>query len=740
MNPEPPCCEHSKAEQGHHRDPHISPTLEWFCPMCPGVESDTPGACPKCGMALERNPEFISNAPAQTEDAESRDMARRFWLAFVLTLPTMVLAMGGHLPGLGTMNPIGSAWMQLALSTPVVLWCGWPFFERGVRSLRSGQLNMFTLIALGTGAAYTFSTVVLLVPGLLPHTILHDGMLPVYFEASAAIVTLVLLGQLLEARARTGTGAAIRALLGLAPTSAHRLEPTGEVDIALELVTVGDLLRVKPGEKIPVDGRVVDGRSTVDESMLTGEPIPVEKAAGTPVVAGTLNERGSLVIQAERVGSSTLLAQIVRMVAQAQRSRAPIQRLADTVSAWFVPAVVSAALLTFVVWISIGPEPRLAFAVINAVAVLIIACPCALGLATPMSIMVGVGRGASMGVLIKDAAALETLGRVRVLLVDKTGTLTQGKPVVTQVITANGFHENDVLAAAAAVEAASEHPLADAVVRTAKERGLPIANVDEFESVPGDGVSGSVSGHAIRVGTPSFAIPSGPTTPRDPDLAVEAERLQSTGQTVVWISIDHHPAGLLAIADPLKATTPAAIAAIQSLGIEVVMLTGDNEHTAAKVAAQLGISAFVAGVKPAEKQRHVAMRKANGNVVAMVGDGVNDAPALALADVGIAMGTGTDVAMHSAGITLIRGDLSGIIDAIALSRATMVNIRQNLAFAFLYNGLGIPIAAGILYPFSGILLSPIVASAAMALSSVSVIANALRLRTSPLQKHSIRQH
>ncbi|MCX6972959.1 MAG: copper-translocating P-type ATPase [Verrucomicrobia bacterium] len=728
--------------------------------MCPGVESDKPGACPKCGMALERNPTFqrpakkvytcpmhpevrqdspgicpicgmaleaATEANTGEEDhSELRDMTRRFWIGAALTVPVVVLAMGAHLPGLSAIPGNVSAWVQFLLSTPVVLWAGWPFFERGARSLVSRHLNMFTLIALGTGAAYLFSLFVLFVPDVLPHTLRHGGTLPVYFEAAAAIITLVLLGQVLELRARAGTGEAIRTLLGLAPTTAHRLRDGMEEDVPLDVVAAGDQLRVKPGEKIPVDGLVVEGRSTVDESMLTGEPVPVEKTVGEKVVAGTLNGTGSFVMSAERVGAETMLAQIVQMVAQAQRSRAPIQRLADVVSAWFVPAVVVIAVVTFGVWAIFGPEPALIYALVNAVAVLIIACPCALGLATPMSIMVAVGRGASLGVLVKDAEALETLGKVTTLVVDKTGTLTEGRPKVTEIVTMSPFAEAEILAAAAALEAQSEHPLAGAVVAAARERDLKLPQVESFEAVTGGGVTGRVNGKPIVVGKLTL-IADGHDLEKQP-LSEQAARLQSEGQTVIWVGIDGQVAGFLALSDPIKASTPEAISAIHALGIKILMLTGDNKQTAERIGAQLGIDEIAAEVSPKDKQRRVTERKSEGAVVAMAGDGVNDAPALAAADVGIAMGTGTDVAMHSAGVTLVKGDLRGIVHAIALSRATMRNIRQNLAFAFLYNTLGIPIAAGVLYPFFGILLSPIIASAAMGLSSVSVIGNALRLK------------
>ena len=748
------CCAHHEPAAGL-----IRPTKEWFCPMCPGVESDRPGSCPKCGMALERNPTFraaaktIFTCPMHPEvrqetqgacpkcgmaleptdappedDGELRDMTRRFRVAAALSIPVVILAMGAHLPPLDRVPGNLSAWLQFLLSTPVVLWAGWPFFERGVRSVLTRHLNMFTLIALGTGAAYAFSVAVLLAPGLLPHSLRHGPALPVYFEAAAAIITLVLLGQVLELRARAGTGEALRALLGLAPKVAHRISDGGEEDVPLDSVEVGALLRVKPGEKIPVDGVVVEGRSAVDESMLTGEPLPVEKTAEAKVVAGTLNGTGSFVMRAERVGAETLLAQIVEMVAQAQRSRAPIQRLADAVSAWFVPAVVLVAIGTFVAWLLLGPEPALISALVNAVAVLIIACPCALGLATPMSIMVAVGRGASLGVLVKDAEALETLGKIDLLVVDKTGTLTEGRPKVTAVVTAPAFSEADVLAAAAALEVHSEHPLAGAVVEAARAKSLALPRVDDFEAVTGRGVAGRIDGRPVAVGQPDFVAPD----LAEISLASEAARRQAEGQTVIWVALDRQPAGVLALADPIKPSTPEAIAKIHALGIKLLMLTGDNAATAQRIGAELGIDEIVGGVTPQDKQRYVMERKAAGAVVAMAGDGVNDAPALAAADVGIAMGTGTDIAMHSAGVTLVKGDLRGIVHAIALSRATTRNIRQNLTFAFLYNALGIPVAAGVLYPFFGVLLSPILASAAMALSSVSVIGNALRLKRSRL--------
>lgn len=726
--------------------------------MCPGIESDKPGSCPRCGMALERNPAFqrpvkyvcpmhpevrqnhpgncpicgmalelaTSGAESPEDDSELRDMSRRFWGGAILTLPIVLLAMGAHLPPFDMIPARISAWIQFLLSTPVVLWAGWPFFVRGVRSIITRHLNMFTLIALGTGMAFIFSVVVLFAPGVLPHSFRHDDGLPIYFEAAAVITVLVLLGQVLELRARAGTGAAIRALLGLAPKTAHRVRDGVEEDVSLDAIGTGDVLRVKPGEKIPVDGSVLEGRSPVDESMLTGEPIPVVKETGSKVVAGTLNGTGSFLMRAERVGADTMLSQIVQMVAQAQRSRAPIQRLVDVVSGWFVPAVVLVAVLTFIIWARFGPEPALIFGLVNAVAVLIIACPCALGLATPMSIMVGVGRGASLGILVKDAEALETLGKVDTLVVDKTGTLTEGKPSVTAIVPAAGIDEDALLAAAATLEGQSEHPLAGAVVRAARERGLKLGAVSDFEAVTGGGVTGQVDSTRIIVGKRSLLMDGG-FSGLDA-LDAEASRLQSDGQTVIWIAVGERLGGILALADPIKRTTPEAIAGIHASGVKIVMLTGDNHQTAERIAAKLGIDEVHAEVSPRDKQKKVSALMDGRKVVAMAGDGVNDAPALAAADVGIAMGTGTDVAMHSASITLVKGDLRGIAHAIALSRATMRNIRQNIAFAFLYNTLGIPIAAGVLYPFFGVLLSPIIASAAMALSSVSVIGNALRLK------------
>ncbi len=696
----------------------------YTCPMHAEVRKDHLGVCPICGMALE--PLAVADAPDETQ-SELREMQRRLWIGVVLASPLVVLSMGEMLPVIRDIPGTVSNWIQFTLSTPVVLCAGWPFFVRGWNSILHRHLNMFTLIALGTSAAYVYSVVALLFPGLFPETFqTHGGAVGVYFEAAAVITVLVILGQVLELKARAGTGAAIKALLGLAPKTARRLKDGVEEEMALSDVRVGDVLRVKPGEKIPVDGVVQEGGSSVDESMLTGEPMPVSKKPENTVSAGTVNGTGSFLMRAERVGDETLLAQIVTMVAQAQRSRAPIQRLADVVSGWFVPVVVAISLLAFAVWMIWGPEPRLAYAVINAVTVLIIACPCALGLATPMSIMVGVGRGAQLGVLVKNAEALETLEKVNVLIVDKTGTLTEGKPVVTDILPVSGWDDKSLLALAAAVESHSEHPLAGAVVRSAKDKGLKISEVSDFQSITGGGVQGNVDGRQVIVGQASLLREL--SVSGVDGLEQEAVVLRDSGKTVVLIAINGKAAGLLALSDPLKPTTQEAISALRCMDLKVMMLTGDNAQTAQHIADQLGIDEVIAGVSPRDKIDKVQSLKASGQRVAMAGDGVNDAPALAAADVGIAMGTGTDVAMESAGITLVKGDLRGIVHAIALSRATLRNIRQNLTFAYLYNVLGIPLAAGVLYPFFGVLLSPMLASAAMALSSVSVIGNALRLR------------
>jgi Cu+-exporting ATPase len=679
-------------------------------------------------MALEPETVTADEGP----NPELVDMTRRFWVSAALTAPLLALAMGDMLaPALaGRLGTGASLWLQLTLSTPVVLWAGWPFFARGWYSLRTRQLNMFTLISLGTGAAYGESVFAVLFPDALPHDMRHGDAPPVYFEAAAVIVTLVLLGQVLELRARSATSGAIRALLGLAPKTARRIREDGtEEDVPLAEVTPGDRLRVRPGERVPVDGVVLEGRSGVDESMITGEPIPVEKFPGSRVTGGTVNGTGTLVMRAERVGADTLLAQIVRMVAEAQRSRAPIQRLADRVSAWFVPAVVVVAGLAAIGWSLWGPDPRVAYAIVNAVAVLIIACPCALGLATPMSIMVGTGRGAQAGVLIKNAEALEVMEKVDTLVVDKTGTLTEGKPRLVTVAAAPGSSETELLAIAAGLEVASEHPLAAAVLAAARERGVTPAPVEEFESVTGQGVVGRAGGRRAALGNLRLLAAEG----ADPGpLAERAEVLRREGQTVMFLAVDGAPAGLLGVADPIKPSAQEAIQLLHAERLRIIMLTGDSRTTADAVARSLGLDDVVAEVQPAEKALAVKRLQGEGRVVAMAGDGVNDAPALAQAHVGIAMGTGTDVAMESAGITLVKGDLRGIVRARRLSRATMRNIRQNLVWAFVYNALGVPVAAGLLYPFLGLLLSPIMASAAMSLSSVSVIANALRLRRAAL--------
>jgi len=701
----------------------------WTCPMHPEVRQDHPGACPICGMALE--PEMVSHDTGPS--AELIDMTRRFRIGLALALPVFALEMGGHLfPLVHRLVPMSlSVWIQLALATPVALWAGWPFFERGWASLKSRNLNMFTLIAMGTGVAWLYSVVAVLAPGLFPPAFRDaHGNVAVYFEAAAVITVLVLLGQVLELRARERTSGAIRALLGLAPRTARRLLPDGaEEEVSLDLIAVGDRLRVRPGEKVPVDGTVLEGRSSLDESMVTGESMPVTKTASDNVIGGTLNQTGALVMAATRVGRDTMLARIVQMVAEAQRSRAPIQRMADRVSGWFVPAVLGVAVLAFAAWGLWGPEPRLAHGLIAAVAVLIIACPCALGLATPMSIMVGVGRGARLGVLIKNPEALERLEKVDTLVVDKTGTLTEGRPAVTAIVPAPGHAEPDLLRLAAAVERASEHPLALAIVAAAEQRGLAIAPVADFDSPTGRGAMGRVEGSRILLGNARFLTDQGVGTGA---LEPAAEELRASGATAIFIGIDGKAAGVIAVADPVKQTTPEALAALRAEGVRVVMLTGDNRTTAMAVAARLGITEVEAEVLPDQKSAIVARLRQQGRVVAMAGDGVNDAPALAAADVGIAMGTGTDVAIESAGVTLLKGDLTGIVRARRLSRATMRNIRQNLVFAFAYNAAGVPVAAGLLYPLFGILLSPMIAAAAMALSSVSVVTNALRLDRSRL--------
>jgi P-type Cu+ transporter len=702
---------------------------EWTCPMHPEIVRDAPGACPICGMALE--PRTVT---LEEHNPELEDMTRRFRVSLLFTAPILALMVSEMLPGQPLQHLLTPAWLnwvQMALATPVVLWGGWPFFQRGWASVVNRHLNMFTLIALGVGAAYVFSAIATLAPGLFPDSFRgHGGEVAVYFEPAAVIVVLVLLGQVLELRARSRTSTAIRNLLGLAPKTARRVETDGtERDVPLEQVQVEDLLRVRPGERVPVDGQVIHGTTTIDESMVTGEPIPVEKQPDAPVTGGTVNGTGTFVMKAQRVGSDTLLAQIVRMVSEAQRSRAPIQRLADTVSAWFVPIVIVVAIVTFIVWALYGPEPRLAHGLVNAVAVLIIACPCALGLATPMSIMVGTGRGAEAGVLFRNAEALEILEGVTTLVVDKTGTLTEGRPKLTTVRATQGLDDNSLLQLAASLENVSEHPLAAAIVAGARERRVILAPVSEFESITGKGVQGVVNGRQIAIGSPRFLESVGAA---DPTLGAEADQLRERGETVVLVAVDGRAAGLIGVADPIKETTPEAVQSLHRESVKVVMLTGDNRTTAAAVARKVGIDQVEAEVLPDQKAEVVRRLQQKGERVAMAGDGINDAPALAQADVGVAMGTGTDIAMESADVTLVKGDLRGIVRARRLSRATMRNIRQNLFFAFVYNALGVPIAAGVLYPFFGLLLSPMLASAAMTFSSVSVIVNALRLRRAAL--------
>ena len=697
----------------------------YTCPMHPEIVRDSPGSCPICGMALEP-----MSGVADERNPELEDMTRRFWVSLALTAPVFAIAMGEMLPGApltAHLAPTTLTWVQFALGTPVVLWGGWPFFARGWQSLMTRHLNMFTLIAIGTGAAWGYSALAAIAPAIFPASFRgHLGQVAVYFEAAAVIVTLVLLGQVLELRARSQTGAAIRALLGLAPKTARRVNADGnETDVPLEHVQVGDRLRVRPGEKVPVDGVVVDGQSAVDESMLTGEPIPAAKVTGDRVTGATVNGTGALLIQAERVGSETLLAQIVQMVAEAQRSRAPIQGLADTVAGYFVPAVIAVAVLTFAVWAVVGPEPRMTYALINAVAVLIIACPCALGLATPMSIMVATGKAATVGVLFRNAEAIELLRDVDTIVVDKTGTLTEGKPRLVRVVAAAGFSEDDVLRLAATLERASEHPLAQAIDSGASERGITVERVKNFDSRTGRGVVGDVGGRHVGIGNRRLLTELGVDSAH---FEVMADAMRAEAQTVMFVAVDGKLAGLVGVADPIKGSTPAAIKGLQAEGMRIVVLTGDNRATAEAVAKQLGLEDVRADVLPDQKAEVVKQLQAEGCVVAMAGDGVNDAPALAQAQVGIAMGTGTDVAMQSAGVTLVGGDLRGILRARQLSRATMRNIRENLFFAFVYNALGLPIAAGVLFPVIGVLLSPMIAAAAMSLSSVSVIGNALRLR------------
>jgi Cu+-exporting ATPase len=700
----------------------------YTCPMHPEIRQIGPGNCPICGMALEPDVVSLDTPP----NPELADMTRRFRVGLALSVPPVVLEMGGHLAGgHGLIDPTLSNWIQLAFATPVVMWAGWPFFVRGWQSLVTRNLNMFTLIAIGTGVAWLYSLVGTTAPQVFPVAFRgHGGAIAVYFESAAVITVLVLLGQVLELRAREATSGAIKALLELAPKTARRLGEDGaEHELAIDSLVVGDRLRVRPGEKVPVDGVILEGRSSLDESLVTGESMPVTREAGGKVIAGTLNQSGGFVMRADKVGRDTLLSQIVKMVADAQRSRAPIQRLADQVAGWFVPTVIAVALIAFAVWSYFGPEPRMAFGLVAAVSVLIIACPCALGLATPMSIMVGVGRGAQAGVLIKNAEALERMEKVDTLVVDKTGTLTEGQPKVVAIVAAAGFDEREILRLAASVERSSEHPLAEAIVRSAKERNLDLGRVSEFDSPTGKGATGKVDGKSVLLGNSKYLAALAVDTT---SLEVDGERLRSDGATVINIAVDGKLAGLFAIADPVKASTPAALQALAAEGVRVIMLTGDNATTAKAVARRLGIRDVEAEVLPDQKSAVVAKLQEAGRIVAMAGDGVNDAPALAAAEVGIAMGTGTDVAMESAGVTLLKGDLGGIVRARKLSQATMRNIRQNLFFAFIYNAAGIPIAAGILYPHFGILLSPIIAAAAMALSSVSVVGNALRLRVAPL--------
>ena len=726
---------HHRHEHGHDHSLNVVPLktatsvdaaegIVYTCPMHPQVRQPGPGNCPICGMALEPEMPEVAAGPS----AELTDMTRRFWIGLILSVPVLVLEMGGHLTSLHmVLGPQTSNWVQLVLATPVVLWAGWPFFERGWQSIITRHLNMFTLIAMGTGVAWIYSVVATIMPGIFPETFRSsEGAVAVYFEAAAVITVLVLLGQVLELRAREQTGGAIRALLDLAPKTARRVNDDGsDEDIGLDAVSVGDRLRVRPGEKIPVDGALLEGRSSIDESMITGESMPVTKEVGSKLIGGTMNQTGGFIMEAGKVGKDTMLSQIVKMVAEAQRSRAPIQRLADEVSGWFVPVVIAVAIISFLVWFFIGPEPRFAHGLVAAVAVLIIACPCALGLATPMSIMVGVGRGAGLGVLIKNAEALERFEKVDTLVVDKTGTLTEGRPKLTAIIPRDGISETELLQTAATLERSSEHPLALAIVNAAIEREIQLGDARDFDSPVGKGVTGVVNGKKLILGSHRIMEESSVDVS---SVTAQAEELRNEGATVIFMAADGQIEGLFAIADPVKATTPEAVKALVVEGVRVVMLTGDNKTTALAVARRLGISEVEAEVLPEDKSKIVSRLRSEGGIVAMAGDGVNDAPALAAADVGIAMGTGTDVAIESAGVTLLKGDLQGIVRARQLSRATMANIRQNLFFAFIYNAAGVPVAAGILYPSFGLLLSPIIAAAAMALSSVSVIGNSLRLR------------
>jgi len=698
----------------------------YTCPMHPEVEQNHPGACPKCGMTLE--PRAIGDQEHQ--HGETRSLSRKFWIALVLTIPVLLLAMGHAIPGLDIDSIVPKQvekWIEFALTTPVVLWAGGFFFTRAWESIVNRGLNMFTLIAVGVGAAYFYSAVAVIVPGIFPSSFQRHEEVDLYFEAAAVITTLILLGQLIEAKARSRTGHAIKALLGLAAKTAHRVRDGREQEIAIDEIQRGDVLRVRPGEKVPIDGVIVDSKSNIDESMITGEPIPVAKQAGDKVIGATVNQTGSFLMRADRVGSETVLAQIVQMVADAQRSRAPIQKLADTVSGYFVPAVIGVAIITFVVWSILGPAPAMAYALVNAVSVLIIACPCALGLATPMSIMVGVGRAAQAGILVKNAQAIEVTEKVTHLVTDKTGTLTAGKPEVVSRIVAKTLSERDLLQIAASVESQSEHPLARAIVESAKQEKIELRGITHFQSTTGGGVSAKLDGNVILIGKEKFLADSSVRFPEE--LTKEARRLQEKAQTTVWLAVNGAAVGVLGIADPIKPTSKEAVRDLHKMGLKIIMCTGDNPRTAESVARDLGIDEFKAEVMPDEKIELVKKLKSEGAIVAMAGDGINDAPALAAADVGIAMGTGTDVAIESAGITLVKGDLIGIVKAIHASRAVMRNIRQNLFFAFIYNALGVPIAGGVLYPFFGLLLSPMIAGAAMSFSSVSVIMNALRLRS-----------
>lgn len=693
--------------------------------MHPEIEQGKPGDCPKCGMHLEPK-----SAPAGEEDnKEARTLARKFWIGLILTIPVLFLALGEMIPALSlkVFVPSGlSRWLQFIFATPVVLWAGNIFFIKAWKSVLNKSLNMFTLIAMGVGAAYGFSAIAIILPDIFPESLKQHGEIGLYFEAAAVIAVLVLLGQLLEVRARNRTGQAIKALLGLAAKVAHRIRDGKEEDVAIDQIQKGELLRVRPGEKVPLDGVITEGKSAVDESMISGEPVPVAKKEGDRVIGATVNQTGTFVLRAEKIGSETLLSQIVEMVADAQRSRAPIQKLADQVSGYFVPAVLGCAVVAFIIWSIVGPAPALAYALVSAISVLIIACPCALGLATPMSIMVGVGKGAQSGILIKNAEAIEKSERVTHILTDKTGTLTAGKPQVTAVIAAGGWEEKSLLTVAASIEQSSEHPLARSVVDCAREKGYVPAPVDDFQSVTGGGVKGKINGKEILLGKQKFIEDNGVVLSEE--LKRKSDELQERAETVIWVAADRQIAGILGISDPIKKTTPDAIGALHKMGLKIVMLTGDNEKTAKAIAKELGITDVYAGLEPKDKQEIVKRLRSEGARVMVAGDGINDAPALAEADVGVAMGTGTDVAIESAGITLVKGDLNGIVKALRLSRGVMRNIRQNLFFAFIYNALGVPIAAGILYPFSGLLLNPMIAGAAMSFSSVSVIGNSLRLR------------